>query len=87
MLKTIKDQDYGFIRNGTIGINIQRIWMETADEVRFIREFAKTYGHEMLHLVIDRVLKNKKRTEVGEEKAVRKLIGEKWNKEVASFYN
>ena len=86
MLKTIRDQDYGFIRNGVIGVNIQRLWLESANEARFIREFAKTYGHEMLHLVIDRVLRNRKRTEVGEEKVVRKLIGEKWDKEIEKFY-
>ena len=87
MLKTIKDQDYGFIKNGTIGINIERIWLESANEARFIREFAKTYAHEILHLAIDRSLRNRKRTEIGEEKAVRKLVGEKWDRAIECFYS
>jgi len=86
MLKKIKDQDYGFVKNGTIGINIERIWLETEREAKFIREFARTYTHEMLHLVIARAIRNRKWTEIGEERAVRRLCKEKWNREIAQFY-
>jgi len=86
MLKRYKDQDYGFVKNNVIGINIERIWLETNQETRFIREFAKTYAHELLHLTLAKALKNKKRTDAGEEKVIRKLCKEPWNKEIESAY-
>lgn len=87
MLKTYKDQDYGFVQNGVIGINIERIWLETRSETIFMKEFAKTYAHELLHLAIARAIRNKKRTDKGEEKVVRKLCKEPWNKRIESLYN
>ena len=87
MLKKIKDQDYGFVKNGVIGINIERIWLETRNESRFIREFAKTHAHELLHISIAVAIKNKKRFQIGEEKVVRKLCKEPWNKEIEAIYN
>ena len=86
MLKLIKDQDYGFVRNNTIGINIERIWLETRGEAKFIKEFAKTYAHELLHIVIEATLGNKKRQVTGEEKVIRKLCSEPWNKEIEAAY-
>ncbi len=87
MFKKIKDQDYGFVKNGVIGINIERIWLEARKEAKFIREFAKTHAHELLHISIAAAVKNKKRSDIGEEKAVRKLCKEPWNKEIESMYN
>ena len=86
MLKKIHDQDYGFVKNGTIGINIERLWLEASSESRFIREFTKTYAHELLHIEVAKATK-KKRTVIGEEKAVRKLAKEPWNKEIEKGYN
>ena len=86
MLKKIHDQDYGFVKNGIIGINIERLWLEASSESKFIREFAKTHAHELLHIAIAMVLGNKKRTVIGEEKAVRKLAKEPWNKEIEASY-
>jgi len=87
MLKNYKDQDYGFIQNGTVGINIERIWLETRAETRFMKEFAKTYAHELLHMAIALTIDNKKRTTIGEEKVVRKLCKEPWNKRIEALYN
>ena len=86
MLKKIKDQDYGFVKKGIIGINIERIWLETRNETKFMREFAKTHAHELLHILIAAAA-NKKRSPLGEEKVVRKLCNEPWNKEIEAMYN
>ena len=86
MLKKIHDQDYGFVKNGAIGINIERLWLEARDETKFIKEFAKTHAHELLHIEIAVALGKKKRAVIGEEKAVRKLAKEPWNKEIEAVY-
>ncbi len=86
MLKKIHDQDYGFVKNGTIGINIERLWLEARDEAKFIKEFAKTHAHELLHIEVAVALGKKKRTIIGEEKVVRKLVKEPWNKEIEAGY-
>ena len=86
MLKKIKDQDYGFVKNGVIAVNIERLWLETRNETKFTKEFTKTYAHELLHLLIAIAMGNKKRSNVGEEKAVRKICNEPWNKEIEAIY-
>ena len=62
------------------------MWLEASSESKFIREFAKTHAHELLHITIAMVLGNKKRTVIGEEKAVRKLAKEPWNEEIEASY-
>ena len=86
MFKKIKDQDYGFVKNGIIGINIERLWLEARDEAKFVKEFAKTYAHELLHIEIAVAVGQDKRTVTGEEKAVRKLANEPWDKEIEAGY-
>ena len=90
MLKTYKDQDYGFAKGNVLAINIQRIWLESGSEPNFIREFAKTYSHELLHIILPGIAgwKNiKDSTEIGEEKIIRKLCKEQWNREIEKSYN
>ena len=87
MLKKIRDQDYGFVKNGVIGINIERLWLESRDEAKFIKEFAKTHAHELLHIEVAVAIINKKRTVIGEEKVIRNLCSEPWNKEIEAVYS
>ena len=67
-----------------IDVNIQLIWERCEDETKFIRKFSKTYTHEILHLLIDSILQEL--FEFGEEKVIRKMLKEEWNKELKKYY-
>ena len=81
-LKIIKDQDYGFIENGVVGINVERLWLEFQDEEAFIHEFASTYAHEMLHIALAPF----GLPEVVEEEVIRAMLGEAWDEEIEQMY-
>ncbi len=81
-LKIIHDQDYGFTENGIIGVNIERMWLEAQDEESFIHEFASTYAHEMLHIV----LAGLGLPDIVEEEIIRAMLGEQWDEEIEAMY-
>lgn len=78
----INDEDYGFMENRVIGVNIQRIWFESEDENEFIQEFARTYAHELLHILLESL----DLPELEEEEIIRAMLGEEWNKKIALLY-
>jgi len=78
----LNDGDYGFTENGVIGVNIERLWVETQDEEIFIREFSSTYAHETLHIALADV----ELPDVVEEEVIRAMLGEEWNEEIESMY-
>jgi len=82
VLRTLRDQDYGFTENGVICVNIERIWYETENENRFIIEFAKTYAHELLHILLGIF----DLPDLEEEEVIRAMVGEKWNNKIAALY-
>jgi len=75
---------YGFVDNDIIAVNIQLLWEEDQDEDKFIRRFAKTYTHELLHQVIDSLLYELR--EMKEEEIIRKSLKERWNKRIRKMY-
>lgn len=83
MLKIIRDHDYGFSVNQTIGINVQRIWGEKRRFDSFAKEFASTYSHEVLHLLLGPI---KRKRILGEEKVIRRLLNEQWDDSVEKMY-
>lgn len=83
MLKLINDHDYGFSVNQTIGINIQRIWLENQRFDAFVKEFASTYNHELLHLMLGSI---RRKRIIGEEKVIRRLMNEPWDDSVEKMY-
>ncbi len=81
-LKVIRDQDYGFTNEGVIGVNIERLWRETQDEEIFVQEFACTYAHEMLHIVLAGI----NLPDVVEEEIIRAMLGEPWDDAIEAMY-
>ena len=84
--KKLPEQLYGQLDeiHNLIEINIEYIWCITKDEDKFIDEFAKTYAHELIHLLLANIMHEL--FEVGEEKAIRKLLHEEWDKELKKYY-
>ena len=82
-LKIMNEEDYGFTVDGKIHVNVERIWHETSTDRQFINAFAQTYHHELLHLVLARV---RKKTDLGEEKVIRKLLSEPWTLSMEQSY-
>ncbi len=81
------DPEYGFVNdNNEICINIQRIWEENGGSIcGFITDFAMTHTHEFLHILLPEML-GKQGALVWEEKVIRKLTGDKWNKKLEQLY-
>lgn len=74
----------GFNENGLIAVNIQLLWENYEDEDKFIKNFAKTYIHELLHDLLDEI--TFKLREYKEEEIIRKILKEPWNKQVRELY-
>lgn len=81
-LRIMQNQDYGFAESGIIGVNIEKIWLETGNEDMFIAEFASTYAHELLHIL----LAGLNLPDLVEEEVIRAILGEKWNAEIEAAY-
>ena len=70
---------------GKIEINVEFIWkLCRKDEEKFIRFFAVTYTHEYVHTIVSDILEDL--YTCGEEKFIRKILGEEWNKEMEKYY-
>ena len=83
MLKKYKDPEYGFTQGDVICVNIQKIWEETQKVDDFTDIFGLTYTHDFLHLLIPKLANV---ALVWEEKIIRSLLDEKWNKELEQKY-
>lgn len=86
-LKILKDKEYGFSTENTIHVNIERIWKETKSSGNFTREFARTYDHELMHILLNPELKRKRVKERTEERIIRNLLREPWNSAISRGYN
>ena len=75
---------YGYNENGLIAVNIQLLWEETQNEDKFIKNFNKTYTHEILHDIIDIILSEQRNYK--EEEIIRKTLKEPWNKQIQEQY-
>lgn len=85
--KIVKDERkswYGYCENSQISVNIQLLWEESENEDKFIKDFSRTYTHELLHDLIDELFWDVRY--YTEEKYIRKMLGEHWNKEIRKLY-
>lgn len=85
--KIIKGEEtnwYGYTIDGDIYVNIQLLWEDYPREDWFIKEFGDTYTHELLHKLIDEYCVEIRLFK--EEEIVRKMLGERWNKEIQKQY-
>ncbi|MBI2136276.1 hypothetical protein HYU06_04335 [Candidatus Woesearchaeota archaeon] len=84
--KQLPDALYGQLDeiHSLIEINIEYIWRISNDEDKFIDEFSKTYAHELIHLLMANIMHDI--FEIGEEKVIRKLLHEEWDKELETYY-
>lgn len=87
-LRMMKEAYYGQVaEDGTVCVNVQMIWHILEDEALFIAEFAKTFCHELLHVEIAKAHDFKEiGTEVGEERLIRCMLDEPWDKELEEMY-
>ena len=86
VLHTLKSTDYGFVEDGAIFINVEKIWNQSKCNFNhFTKEFNTTCTHELLHTLIAEETDDKASL-VCEEKTVRKLTKEKWNKKLEKQY-
>ncbi|MBI5073530.1 hypothetical protein HZA99_06960 [Candidatus Woesearchaeota archaeon] len=70
---------------GQIEINIEFIWkLCKRNEDKFIRIFGLTYTHEYVHTIVSDIVEDL--YTCGEEKFIRKMLGEEWNKEMEKYY-
>ncbi len=90
-LRLLNGDEYGFTEGDTVHINIQKLWAASnGDFSGFTSGFALTFVHETLHILIDgEICKANPLLEVSliaEEKIVRKLTNENWNKKLEKHY-
>ncbi len=86
MLRTLKSTDYGMVEDGSIFVNVEKIWTQGKGSFNhFVKEFNLTCTHELLHILIADQVGNSTSI-VGEEKAVRNMLNEKWNKKLEKQY-
>ena len=70
---------------GQIEVNIEFIWkLCKKDENKFIKLFSLTYTHEYIHTIVSDIVQEL--YTCGEEKFIRKILGEEWNKEMETYY-
>lgn len=67
-----------------VAINIQLIWEITKNEKKFIKLFSRIYIHEILHSLIQDILREL--NQCGEEVTIRTLLGGEWSEELSRFY-
>lgn len=87
LFRVFPERLYGQVLNkftGEIGINVEYLWNEIKNEDRFIEEFARTYTHEVLHLLIGAIVEDL--YFVGEEKTIRHVLSEKWTRKLREYY-
>lgn len=83
-LKFIDNEDYAFLEDNIIYINIEKLWNEHPTVDGFVEEFVISHTHEMLHLVL--FMEGCEGDPLGEEKVVRSILGEEWNDKLEWIY-
>ncbi len=83
-VKYAKDEDFGFYEEGSITINIEKIFKHVKTEQKFINQFSKIVLHETLHSVFDGLVSDE--FLVGEEKLIRSICKEPWTKKIEKEY-
>lgn len=90
LLKTLYYKDEPFYGmsdtcTGQIEVNIEFIWkLAQKNEDKFIRLFSLTYTHEYIHTIVSDIVQEL--YTCGEEKFIRKILGEEWNREMEKYY-
>ena len=90
LLKTLYYKDEPFYGmsdtcTGQIEINVEFIWkLAKKNEDKFMRLFSLTYTHEYIHTITSDIVQEL--YTCGEEKFIRKVLGEEWNKEMETYY-
>lgn len=90
LLKTLYYKDEPFYGmsdtcTGQIEINVEFIWkLSKKSEDKFIRLFSLTYNHEYIHTIVSDIVQEL--YTCGEEKFIRKILGEEWSKEMEKYY-
>jgi hypothetical protein len=90
VLKTLYYKDEPFYGmsdtcTGQIEINVEFIWkLSKKNEDKFIKLFSLTYIHEYIHTIVSDIVQEL--YTCGEEKFIRKILGEEWNKEMEKYY-
>lgn len=78
---------YGFSADvdNNIHINIELLWKHSGkNEDKFIKTFAQTYAHELLHVtILDNLLDL---FSCNEERFIRRMMGEAWTKSLSKYY-
>jgi hypothetical protein len=73
------------ICTGEIRVNIQLLWqLSKKKENDFIKLFSMTYTHEIVHTLINAIFSEL--YSCGEEKVIRTLLQEGWDKGVEEYY-
>jgi len=83
-LAIIDNEDYAFLENNRIYINIEKLWNENPKADVFIEEFTLSHTHELLHLTLWEI--DEDGDAMGEEKTIRSLLGEEWNEKLEWIY-
>ena len=83
-LIVIDNEDYAFLEDNRICINIEKLWNENASFDSFVEEFTLTHTHEMIHLTLWHL--DEDADAMGEEKAIRSMLGEEWNEKLEWIY-
>lgn len=73
------------IATGEIQVNIQFLWeLSKENEDTFAQLFSVTYAHELIHTLIGNILMEL--YSCGEEKMIRTLLQERWDKGIDTYY-
>lgn len=83
LLRRYRDADYAFSLGSKIAVNLELLWKDAGYFNAFSRQFSKAYNHEVLHIVLSGV---RKKRLLGEEKVVRRMMRERWNKRMRRAY-
>ncbi|MBS3176429.1 hypothetical protein J4457_04285 [Candidatus Woesearchaeota archaeon] len=86
MLKQLPEYLYGQSDAciGEVDINIEYIWNISKNEDEFIRLFAQTYAHEIIHILVESIVIDI--FVCGEERMIRKTLIEDWDKKLSKYY-
>ena len=71
-LVVIDNEDYAFLENNVIHINIEKLWKENPSIDKFVEEFSTSHTHEMVHLTLWKM--ECEGEPMGEELVVRSML-------------
>ena len=83
-LVTIDNEDYAFLENNKIYINIEKLWNENPTVFKFTKEFTTAHTHELIHWTLWEI--GEDADAMGEEKTIRSMLGEEWNEKLECLH-